>query len=199
MWKRRWNCHSSRDESHRPPCTLIRYQNGSICRVSRPREFRWTLKNEILRRETNRKRGTKFSNREVSFGRKIESKKKKWRTRAIFSLRENGSLFVYSFAWKHRVRGTSCMVTDTRGRNCRKIFNVSLLNKRIRICVLLYRKRLGSRQWPSSTVLLLSVSPQSNDSCDSTSAILKGNSFRDIKKALPGCCCIGPFARCFTR
>lgn len=27
---------------------------------------------------------------------------------------------------------------------------------------------------------------QSNDSCDSTSTILKGNSFRDIKKALPG-------------
>lgn len=38
--------------------------------------------------------------------------------------------------------------------------------------------------------------PQSNESCDSTSTILKGNSFRDIKKALPGSCCIGPF--CFA-
>lgn len=40
---------------------------------------------------------------------------------------------------------------------------------------------------------------QSNDSCDSTSTILKGNSFRDIKKTLPGSRCTGPFACSFTR
>jgi len=43
----------------------------------------------------------------------------------------------------------------------------------------------GMSRMPLSSLIIGSLS-QSGDSCDSTSTTLKGNSFRDIKKALPG-------------